>query len=428
MKKGLFLVLTVLVITVLSISGFAQAQDSTAKGTIVAPPSSRGLPGLNVRTPLYIFKPDVVEPANSYPGNAETAGSIACIYGVTPPTSGCPKNGSPLATGGTKAIALVDYGHNSTLHADFDLSTPTSACRPRLCNLSAPAAHVRAPTEAAGTWRKLSTWSGPTPWRPTRRLLCRSFAPTHLPSIPGAETLAGQAVAALGGGEVSNSFGYGGEFNGELNNDQYMTQATVVYFASAGDSGLGADYPSVSPNVVSAGGTHIVRSGGNLLAKKIAGAVAVAASAHTRPYPTTNSSSATARTAPRHAGLGSRCRSEHRSRGLQHDGMRRLVSGWWNQRLLAGTGGHHQCGWQLRQPHRVGTLQDLQLVPEPRRSTTRTSMTSPRQQRWQIVQPAGTSAPVLALRETWPDSKTTAFSSRRAPAARLFAGLSSAEP
>ncbi len=59
MKRSLLLVLTVLVIMVLAISGFAQVQDSTAKGTIVAPPSSLGLPGIAVRTPLYIFKPDV---------------------------------------------------------------------------------------------------------------------------------------------------------------------------------------------------------------------------------------------------------------------------------------------------------------------------------------------------------------------------------
>ena len=78
-----------------------------------------------------------------------------------------------------------------------------------------------------------------------------------------AEYLAGQAVAALGGGEVSNSFSYGTpEDPSELNWDQYMTTPTVVYFASAGDDGLGAAYPSVSPNVVSAGGTRIIRNNG----------------------------------------------------------------------------------------------------------------------------------------------------------------------
>ena len=42
-----------------------------------------------------------------------------------------------------------------------------------------------------------------------------------------------------------------------------MTVPGVVYFTSAGDSGLGPDYPSVSPNTISAGGTHIVRSNGS---------------------------------------------------------------------------------------------------------------------------------------------------------------------
>src|SRR5208337_744385 len=49
-----------------------------------------------------------------------------------------------------------------------------------------------------------------------------------------AEYLAGQAVNAAGGGEVSNSFGYGGEFSGETDWDQYMTWAGVVYFTSTG--------------------------------------------------------------------------------------------------------------------------------------------------------------------------------------------------
>src|SRR5271170_586436 len=120
MKRSLLLMLTVLVIMAMAVCSFAQAQDSTAKGTIVVPPSTRGLPGLKVRTPLYIFKPDV-KPDNNPPPSAETPGSIACIYGVTAPTTGCPKSGSPVATGGAHAIAVVDYGHNSTLQADFNI-------------------------------------------------------------------------------------------------------------------------------------------------------------------------------------------------------------------------------------------------------------------------------------------------------------------
>jgi kumamolisin len=85
------------------------------------------------------------------------------------------------------------------------------------------------------------------------------------PFMNGAETQAAAAVAAAGGGEVSNSwtecFGNGCNPEGpsELQLDQYLTTPGVVYFASAGDYGWGPAYPSVSPNVVSAGGTAIIR-------------------------------------------------------------------------------------------------------------------------------------------------------------------------
>src|SRR6516162_375881 len=118
MKRN-FLVIATLVVMVLSISGFAQTK-------LVAPASTLGtVPGVEARTNLLVVQPDSIIPDNNYPGNAETAGSIACIYGVSTPVNGCPKNGSNLATGGAKAIAVVDYGHTSTLQSDFDTLTPT---------------------------------------------------------------------------------------------------------------------------------------------------------------------------------------------------------------------------------------------------------------------------------------------------------------
>jgi subtilase family serine protease len=86
------------------------------------------------------------------------------------------------------------------------------------------------------------------------------------PLRDGAETQAAQYLAThYGGGEVSNSWGYNngegwcGVGNCELAWDSYFTQSGVVYFASAGDYGVGPQYPSVSPNVVSVGGTSIQR-------------------------------------------------------------------------------------------------------------------------------------------------------------------------
>jgi subtilase family serine protease len=76
-----------------------------------------------------------------------------------------------------------------------------------------------------------------------------------------------------GGGQVSNSWG-SGEFSGQLADDAYFIDKTYNYvngytptilaFASAGDSGAGAGWPSSNPWVVSAGGTSILRDASTL--------------------------------------------------------------------------------------------------------------------------------------------------------------------
>jgi len=259
MMKRSFVMVTALVILTLAAAAFAQDLSSPT-GTIIAPPSTRGLSQLKVRTPLYIFRPDNIIPDNSPPASAENPGSIACVYGVTPPTNGCPRSGSPLASGGAKAIAVVDYGHNSTLQTDFNAfnaqyGLPTQTLT-FICDCgSCPSSN--------GTGWDLETALDVEyshAMAPNAQIIVSQFCSDPFEGgTSAAEYLAGQAVAAAGGGEVSNSFGYGGEFSGELSYDQYMHTSGVVYFTSAGDSGLGPDYPSVSPNTVSAGGTKIIR-------------------------------------------------------------------------------------------------------------------------------------------------------------------------
>jgi hypothetical protein len=55
---------------------------------------------------------------------------------------------------------------------------------------------------------------------------------------------------------VSNSWG-GSESSGESSYDSHFVQSGVSFFVSAGDSGLPAEYPSASPNVISVGGTTL---------------------------------------------------------------------------------------------------------------------------------------------------------------------------
>jgi subtilase family serine protease len=61
-------------------------------------------------------------------------------------------------------------------------------------------------------------------------------------------------------GELSMSWG-GSEFSGEAGNDSHFQHNGILYFASSGDTGGVNIYPSVSPYVVSAGGTTIHRNG-----------------------------------------------------------------------------------------------------------------------------------------------------------------------
>jgi hypothetical protein len=55
---------------------------------------------------------------------------------------------------------------------------------------------------------------------------------------------------------VSNSWG-ASEFSSETSYDSHFAQSGVSFFVSAGDSGLPAEYPSASRNVISVGGTTL---------------------------------------------------------------------------------------------------------------------------------------------------------------------------
>jgi kumamolisin len=264
-KKVAFLAIAALAITTLATGAFAQG---TPAGRVVAPPSTLVRTPGRIHTPLFLFIPN--DNAGPAVGNGETPASIACIYGVTPPTTGCPKNGTVLPTGGAKAIAVVEYGQYSnvqndlnTFSAQFGLPSTTliQQCYP---GPSCPANNGSGwDLETALDVQYAHAMS------PNATIIVASF--TNDPLADGAEDgAANYIVSNFGSGEVSNSWTYnGGESwcgsgDCELQYDSYFQIPGIVFFASAGDDGLGPAYPSISPFVVSAGGTSIVRdSNGN---------------------------------------------------------------------------------------------------------------------------------------------------------------------
>ncbi|MGA2050340.1 MAG: S53 family peptidase [Terracidiphilus sp.] len=190
----------------------------------------------------------------------ETPASLGCVYElVEGPLKGCNPNVTTAnPTGGSNAIALVDAFDDPT--ASSDLATFSA-------QFGLPAAKLTV-VFADGTRPGLDPSGGfeieealDTEWAhamaPEAEIFLVEAKNNSLVNLFNAVTVASNLVAAAGGGEVSMSFG-GGEFVGENTFDTTFTTSGVVYFASAGDS-PGVEYPSASPNVVSAGGTSISR-------------------------------------------------------------------------------------------------------------------------------------------------------------------------
>ncbi len=79
--------------------------------------------------------------------------------------------------------------------------------------------------------------------------------------------MAAEDYASAHSGYVSNSWG-GNEFSGESSYDGHFSRSGVSFFASSGDAGLPAQYPSASPNLISVGGTTLtLDSSGNLISE-----------------------------------------------------------------------------------------------------------------------------------------------------------------
>jgi kumamolisin len=186
----------------------------------------------------------------------ETPASIACVYHlVQANVPGCsPFRATVNPSGGSRAIALVDAYDDPSAQSDIEMFSTQFGLAP--ADLSVVYAQGSEPApDPTGGWEVEEALD--TQWAhamaPGAKIFLVEAADNSWGNLLQAVQVASQLVAQAGGGEVSMSWG-GGEFSGENTLDSYFTTPGVVYFASAGDT-PGPGYPSVSPNVVSAGGT-----------------------------------------------------------------------------------------------------------------------------------------------------------------------------
>lgn len=265
MNRRLLSVISVLLILAgISICGLAQQQTSPARGTILVPPSSLPVAGMP-HTPLLVFVPES-GPQPSIPAG-ETPASIACLYGITQQVPGCPKSGTNLPTGGSRAIAVIEYGKTSTMVSDLNKFSTTFGLP--AANVTEVCVEASCPSNNGSGW-DLGT-SLDVQWAHAMAPNAQLFVVESGVDLFSAVDKANALISAAGGGEISNSWvtSTGGEPPNESQLDLNFQTPGIVYFAAAGDWGLGALYPSASPYVVSAGGTTVQRDGsGNYTGEK----------------------------------------------------------------------------------------------------------------------------------------------------------------
>ncbi len=258
-------------------------------GAVITPASSVMRPedaGLRAHTNHLIFVPagqPVSSPVPNYTF-AETPASLGCVYKVGPTYAGCnpATGGANHPTGGWGAIALVDAYDNP--NAASDLAAFSSHYGLPAANFTKIYANTYFGTLNGMTASCSGTPQGDTDWgveedldiewahamAPTAQIILVEACSNSYSDLTFAEQVAGLKVTQAGGGDISNSWG-SGEFSGEASSDVVFYKyywKVITYFASAGDSGWGAAYPSSSPWVVSAGGTTVNRdASGNFLSE-----------------------------------------------------------------------------------------------------------------------------------------------------------------
>jgi kumamolisin len=236
----------------------AQSTESVFNGhRIIIPESSIPQPGRHHTNYFFV---DSDQPQPQPPSGVETPGSLACVYQLVAGPAGCPvATSTAVPTGGWGAIALVDVGYYPTAAADLAAFSSYYGIPP--ADLTQIWPSKKQPAVNSGWLLEEALdieWAHAMAPQAKMFLVVSNLYETD--PTWGAVELAAKLVAENGGGVVSMSWG-DPEVAQETDWDKYFKHKNVVYFAAAGDSGIGVSiYPGASPNVVSVGGTYFERN------------------------------------------------------------------------------------------------------------------------------------------------------------------------
>lgn len=254
----------------------AGAQVSrTSAGTLIRPAVSLAKAedaGVRVHTNTRVLvldsngtvQPAGVGPAAGLPPSSgyvyNTPASLACIYGLVAATNGCvPDKVTTHAAGGSKAIAIVDAYHYPHAFADltsyskqFGLPVPTATSFKQI-NLAGTTTSDGWGMEAALDVQMAHAMA------PAAKIILVEAKSNAYVDMYAAVDRAKTELLAIGGGQVSQSWG-SYEWSSEVADwDGHYKGTNVVYFASTGDDAY-PSWPAVSANVVAVGGTTIPRN------------------------------------------------------------------------------------------------------------------------------------------------------------------------
>ena len=265
--KGSF-VISILVVAIALFFGiastpaFAQRTESVFNGhRIIIPESSIPQPGRHHTNYFFV---DSDAPQSGPPSGVETPGSVACVYELVSGPAGCPvATSTNLPTGGWGAIAIVDAGDYPTAAADLAAFSSYYGIPP--ADFEIKYSDGKPPVYSDWEVEEALDIEWAHAMAPKAKLFLVVSKQVNTDPTWNDVIYAAKLVANNGGGVVSMSWG-DPEVKQELKWDKFFTEPGVVYFAAAGDSGIGVSiYPGASPNVVSVGGTYFNRENGDFV-------------------------------------------------------------------------------------------------------------------------------------------------------------------